>query len=79
MHPDSIILKRIGEQLKALRKERKLTQQQLSELCRVHRKFISLVERGMHNISVLTLCQIINALGKDFSSFMVNVEREAGK
>ncbi|MDO4750847.1 MAG: helix-turn-helix transcriptional regulator [Akkermansia sp.] len=79
MHPDSIILKRIGEQLKALRKERKLTQQQLSELCRVHRKFISLVERGMHNISVLTLCQIINALGKDFSSFMVNLEREAGK
>lgn len=79
MHPDSIILKRIGEQLKALRKERKLTQQQLSELCRVHRKFISLVERGMHNISVLTLCQIINALGKDFSSFMINLEREAGK
>lgn len=79
MHPDSIILKRIGEQLKALRKERKLTQQQLSELCRVHRKFISLVERGMHNISVLTLCQIINALGKDFSSFMVNLEREVGK
>lgn len=79
MHPDSIILKRIGEQLKALRKERKLTQQQLSELCRVHRKFISLVERGMHNISALTLCQIINALGKDFSSFMVNLEREAGK
>lgn len=79
MHPDSIILKRISEQLKALRKERKLTQQQLSELCRVHRKFISLVERGMHNISVLTLCQIINALGKDFSSFMVNLEREAGK
>lgn len=74
MHPDSTILQRIGIQLKELRLARKLTQQQLSEKCRVHRKFISMVERGSHNVSVLTLCQIINALGEDFSTFMRKLE-----
>lgn len=77
VHPDSTILQRIGAQLKELRHAKKLTQQQLSEQCRVHRKFISMVERGCHNVSVLTLCQIINALGEDFASFMHKLEGRA--
>lgn len=76
MQSDAKILERIGESLKALRRSQNLTQQKLSERCRVHRKFISMVERGQHNVSVLTLCQIIHALGKDFSTFIRGLEKE---
>ncbi len=77
VHPDSTILRRIGIRLKELRLSQKLTQQELSERCLVHRKFISMVERGTHNVSILTLCQIIHALGGDFVSFIRDLERNS--
>ena len=71
---DDEILKRIGAAVKALRVEQGLSQQALSELCHVDRGFISSVERGARNISVVTLCLIVNQLGLDFVSFMKSVE-----
>ncbi|MBQ4593820.1 MAG: helix-turn-helix transcriptional regulator [Akkermansia sp.] len=79
MHTDATILQRIGSRLKELRQSQKITQQKLSERCRVHRKFISMVERGRHNVSILTLCQIINALGQDFTTFIRELERDLKK
>ena len=51
-----------------------MTQQNLSKLCKVDRGFISSVERGKRNISVLTLCLIINMLGTDFVSFIKDMD-----
>lgn len=76
MQSDAKILERIGVSIRTLRRAQNLTQQKLSERSRVHRKFISMVERGQHNVSVLTLCQIIHALGKDFSTFIRELEKE---
>ncbi|MBQ4614596.1 MAG: helix-turn-helix transcriptional regulator [Akkermansia sp.] len=71
---DSELLKRIGCSIKALRTKKGMTQQNLSKLCKVDRGFISSVERGKRNISVLTLCLIINMLGTDFVSFIKDMD-----
>ncbi len=51
-----------------------MTQQELSELCKVDRGFISSVERGTRNVSVLTLCLMINMMGVDFVSFIKDMD-----
>lgn len=71
---DSELLKRIGIAIKALRTKKGMTQQELSELCKVDRGFISSVERGTRNVSVLTLCLMINMLGVDFVSFIKDMD-----
>lgn len=71
---DSELLKRIGVAIKALRTKKGMTQQELSELCKVDRGFISSVERGTRNVSVLTLCLMINKLGEDFVSFIKEMD-----
>ena len=59
----------LGQRIKEARLEKGLSQQALSESCQVDRGFISSVERGVRNISVVTLCMIVNQLGMDFVSF----------
>ena len=70
MQLDGNILQRIGIAIRLLRKGKGLTQRELSERCGVDRKFISSIERGTRNLSVLTLCQITHALDKDLVSFI---------
>ena len=52
----------LAEQIKALRKERNLTQEQLGNLIGVQRAQISKLENGMSNITVGTLLKVFNAL-----------------
>lgn len=66
---DGNILERIGIAIRLLRKGKGLTQLELSERCGVDRKFISSIERGNRNCSILTLCQITHALDSNLESF----------
>ena len=52
----------IGERIKALRQERKLTVEQLSEMIGTSPSFIGLVERGMSGLSLITLANLSEAL-----------------
>ena len=52
----------LAEQIKALRKERNLTQEQLGNLIGVQRAQISKLENGMSNITIGTLLKVFNAL-----------------
>ena len=70
---DGNILERIGIAIRLLRKGKGLTQFELSERCGVDRKFISSIERGNRNCSILTLCQITHALDKDLVSFINSI------
>lgn len=70
---DGNILERIGIAIRLLRKGKGLTQLELSERCGVDRKFISSIELGNRNCSILTLCQITHALDKDFVSFINSI------
>lgn len=66
---DGNILERIGIAIRLLRKGKGLTQLELSERCGVDRKFISSIERGNRNCSILTLCQITHALDTNLENF----------
>jgi transcriptional regulator with XRE-family HTH domain len=57
-------LKSLGRAIRKKRKELGLTQEQLAEKADLHWTFISGVERGVRNISILKLFRIAHALNK---------------
>ena len=52
-----------GRRVKELRKELKITQQQLADMTGIKREYISLIEQGRNDMQLSTLIRIANALG----------------
>ena len=61
--PMSKTLKAVGAQVRTLRKERKLSQEQLAERAHLHYSIIGSVERGQRNITLENLAKIAKGLG----------------
>ncbi len=67
-----MILEKIGERIKELRREANISQEKLAELAGLDRTYINSVENGRRNISVINIEKIANAFGltlKDFFDF----------
>ena len=64
------IRKRIGWNVKRLRKEREITQEDFATDSGFDRGYISGVERGVRNPSILVLERIANALGADVAELL---------
>ena len=54
---------RFGRNVRSLRKQRHLTQEELAALCHVHQHYISDIERGVRNVSLRVVEPITRALG----------------
>jgi HTH-type transcriptional regulator/antitoxin HipB len=52
----------LGEMIKTLRKERKMTQEQLGELIGVQKSQISKLERSTKNVTIETILKVFRAL-----------------
>ena len=52
----------LGEMIKSVRKERKLTQEQLGELVGVQKSQISKLERNTKNVTIETILKVFKAL-----------------
>jgi transcriptional regulator with XRE-family HTH domain len=63
------IKQRVGNRIKSLRLKRELTQIELSELADLDRTYITSVENGKRNISIVNLEKISHALGLPFLDF----------
>lgn len=63
---------RVGARIKELRNNLKLSQEQLGFKAELDRTYITSVEAGKRNISVVALEKIINALEIDFSEFFTD-------
>lgn len=63
------ILDTIGKNLKTLRKENDLSQEELAQRTKLHRTFISGIEKGNRNISILSLYKIAEALNIEIVYF----------
>lgn len=56
-------LLRLGQRIKELRRERNLSQEQLAEAAELVQHYISQIEQGERNVSVVTLRLLAKALG----------------
>jgi len=56
------ILKNFGIHLKNIRVQKNITQEQLAHLCELDRTYISGIERGKRNISLINLYKIASSL-----------------
>ncbi len=56
------LLKELGKRIKAARVSRKLTQEQLAELCEIDPTYVSLLERGLRNPPYVTLCKLADKI-----------------
>lgn len=59
------LLYRVGGNIKKYREIKSITQQELADICGLHRNYISSVERGRRNISLLSLQKIASGLNID--------------
>jgi len=56
-------LAHFGKKVQAIRLEQQISQEKLSELSELDRTYISSVERGQRNVSILNIIKIADALG----------------
>jgi len=68
----------LAANLKRVRLERELTQEQLAELARVRGTYVSIVARGMKNISVRSAERLANALGVPVADLFKTTKVRAG-
>jgi transcriptional regulator with XRE-family HTH domain len=58
-HP---VLKRFGARIRQLRVERKLSQEAFADACGIDRSYMSGIERGVRNISILHVYRLARGL-----------------
>ena len=61
--PSKQLVRILSDNIRKLRRERGLSQEELSELCGLHRTYVGSVERGERNVTLSTLEVFSNALG----------------
>jgi transcriptional regulator with XRE-family HTH domain len=59
---------RFGREVRRLRTAKALSQEDLAEVCGLHRTYIGSVERGERNVSIENIARIAKALGVEISS-----------
>jgi transcriptional regulator with XRE-family HTH domain len=60
---NELLLALLGEVLTKCRKLKNMSQSQLAEAAHINRPYISDIERGLRNVSLLTIDSICSALG----------------
>lgn len=71
-------LKKLGLRIRELRKTKRLTQDELSELAEMNSKHLGEVERGIINISIQNLDKIAESLGVPIHR-LVDIEHKKSK
>ena len=68
------ILIAYGNAIRIIRQKRKISQEELADLCGLHRTYISDVELGKRNVSLENIDKIAYALNINISEIFIEVE-----
>lgn len=66
-------MKKFGAKICQLRKDAGFSQEKLAEMTNLHRTYISGVERGRQNISLLTMLNLAQALSTDLTHLVADI------
>ena len=69
----SDVFVRFGRRLREVRERVGLSQEKLAEKAKLHRTYVSSVERGKRNISLLNIERLAHALGVSMSELMPDI------
>lgn len=75
----SAISQTVGNRIRSYRKKRGLSQEILAEKADLHPTYVSLVERGIKNVSIDTLGRLLSALDVSFGEFFQCMENAEDK
>lgn len=64
-----------GKAVRAIRQNKKISQEELGDLCGLHRTYISDIELGKRNVSLENIDKIAHALQVKKSELFVEVEQ----
>lgn len=67
------ILKIFGNRIRELRLQSNLSQEQLAELTDFHRTYISMIERGERNISLINIQRFANAFDLSINELLNSI------
>ena len=67
MHMD--IKTAIGERIRQLRNEMGISQEEFAERANIDRTYVTRLETGKRNVTIIALQKVINALGSDYQKF----------
>lgn len=68
-------LVRFGEQVRALREQREWTQEQLAEKADLDQTYVSGIERGIRNPTIISVVKLASALKATVSDLCEGIER----
>lgn len=66
----STLQERFGEKLRAVRKEKGVSQEKMAQLAELDRTYVSSVERGLRNVSLGTIAKFARALRVKLADLM---------
>ena len=67
-----------GKAVRAIRQDKKISQEELGDLCGLHRTYISDIELGKRNVSLEIIDKIAHALQVKKSELFIEVEQYEG-
>lgn len=67
-------LKKFGDRVRELRKERGLSQEDLAELAGLHRTYIGGIERGERNVALVNILRLAKALNVSPGELLDGIE-----
>jgi transcriptional regulator with XRE-family HTH domain len=62
------IKEKIGNRIRKLRQDKHLSQEAFADVCELDRTYISSIEKGKRNVSIINLEKIANALNINLST-----------
>lgn len=73
MTSDSVLIS-FGERVKTLRRETNISQEALADKAQMHRTYLSGIERGERNVSLVNIAKLAEALDVPVSELVKGIE-----